>query len=127
VGNDDFVGMQTIRTSCQRDERHSVAGDRPRPDAGIDGRRHVHQLVRCDLIVASQCKQQLQGGRTLSRFQPGQGADRDPGREGDLGQRRPPLFAQRPQTGSYRFEHLVERIPGLPGMGIGVIIRSTEC
>lgn len=125
--DDDCVGLQATRTSCQRDEGHPVANDRARPDTRVLGRRHVDQLVQRDLIVASQWKQELKGRAALSRFQPGKGADRDPGREGDLAQGRPPLFAKCPQPGAYRLEYLVERISATGLMREGIIVHNTEC
>ena len=88
---------------------HAVPGDRAGVHARVAGGRRVDQLVERHLVGAGQREQQLQGGPALPGLQPGQGADRDPGGRGQLGQGGAALLAQGAQPGAHRRQDGVER------------------
>jgi hypothetical protein len=72
---------------------------------GVPGRRRVDQFVERDLVGAGQRQEQLQGRLAAARLEPGQRADRDAGRLGQLGQGGAPTLAQRSQPRADRRQH----------------------
>ena len=66
------------------------------------------QLVDLDAVGPGQRQQQLQGRPALAGLEPGQGADRDAGRGGQIGQRGVALLPQRAQPRPDGGEHAVQ-------------------
>jgi hypothetical protein len=94
--DDELVGLDAARSAGQRQHGHTVPGDGPKVDARISGGRRVDEFVERDAMGSRQRQQQFEGGPAGTGFQPGQGAHRDPGRGGQIGQRGFAPMAQLP-------------------------------
>ena len=77
------------------------------------------QVVERHPVEPGRREQQFQGGSAATGLQPGQGAHRDAGGGGELGQRHGALLAQGPQARPDRRQHLVR--------GRGVVRHPYVC
>src|SRR3954447_280346 len=70
----------------QRDDNPSLDLTGLEPDPRITLLRCGHQVVKRHPVRVRQTEEQLEGGSTTSRLEPGQGALRDAGGLGDAGE-----------------------------------------
>ena len=85
--DDHLPGVQATRLLRERDEDAAFAGSRLEPDAGIADLGCADQLVQRDLVGLGDRQEQFEAGLALAGLEPRQGALRDSGRCGELGQR----------------------------------------
>ena len=101
-----LVCLQPARTAGQRVHGHPVPLHRPRMHPRVGDRRR-DELIQRDLVGTGDGEQQLQRRPALARLQPGQRADRDVRRRGQLSQAGAAFPAQRPQPRPDGGERLV--------------------
>src|SRR3984957_19420340 len=116
-GDHQLVGLDAARPLGQRDHGHPVALDRAQVDARVAGWRGVDQFVQGDAVRPGQRKQQFQGGLAVAGLKAGQGAHRDAGLRGQVGEGGLALMAQRAQPrpdSGQRLIQLIGHAPSLP-------------
>jgi thioredoxin reductase len=112
----ELVRLDAARPPGQRQHRHAVPIYRPKVDARIAGRGCVNQLVEGDAVCPGEREQLLERGPATAGLESGQGADRDAGRRGQVGQSGLAFAPQGTQPWADGVERLVEvvHLPSLP-------------
>jgi hypothetical protein len=79
--------VQAARLLCERDEDSAFTDSRLEPDSRIADLWCADQLVQRDLMGLGDRQEQFEAGLALAGLEPREGALRDSGRCGELGQR----------------------------------------